>query len=211
MVERGGVHRILEMPWVYTAFQTAVYRAGASQQMKQLLYPELGGRPLRVLDIGCGPAAFFARYSDAERFSYVGIEPNASYVRDARAQFPGIELHGGTVPEVRDRITGSFDLVVLEGVLHHIDDETAIEALAFAAERLTPGGRLVALDPVLLERQHPVARALARLDRGKHVRSLEGYRALAVGPFRQELVNVSVVSGLLRVPYDQAFLEVAAV
>lgn len=211
MVERGGVHRILEMPWVYTAFQTAVYRAGASQQMKQLLYPELGGRPLRVLDIGCGPAAFFARYSDAERFSYVGIEPNASYVRDARAQFPGIELHGGTVPEVRDRITGSFDLVVLEGVLHHIDDETAIEALAFAAERLTPGGRLVALDPVLLERQHPVARTLARLDRGKHVRSLEGYRALAVGPFRQELVNVSVVSGLLRVPYDQAFLDVAAV
>lgn len=67
----------------------------------------------------------------------------------------------------------------MEGVLHHIDDDTAVAVLACAAQRLVSGGRLVAIDPVLLERQNPVARALALVDRGKHVRALAGCRALA--------------------------------
>lgn len=210
MTERGGLHRVLELSWVYTAFQGLVSRPGAADRMRNELYPELGTRPLRVLDIGCGPAAFYARYHGVEGVTYIGIEPNSAYVAAARERFPGIELHAGTVPQVRDRVTGPFDLIVLEGVLHHIDDATAREALAFAAEWLAPGGRLVALDPVLIKRQHPVARALARLDRGKHVRTLHGYRTLGISAFPDAAVNVRNVSGQLRVPYDHSVLVVTA-
>ena len=174
--------------------------------MRDELYPELGSRPLRVLDIGCGPAAFYARYRDAAGLEYVGIEPNKAYVDDAEQRFPGIELHAGTVPQVRERISGRFDLVVLEGVLHHIDDASAVEALAFAGERLAPGGRIVALDPVLLPRQNPIARALAVLDRGKHVRTLDGYRDLAAAALPHARVDVRALSGQLRVPYDHSML-----
>ena len=206
MTERGGLHRVLEVSWVYTAFQHAVYRSGWSERMRNELYPELGTRPLRVLDIGCGPAAFYARYHDVAGLEYVGIEPNEAYVKDAEQRFPGIELHTGTVPQVRERISGRFDLVVLEGVLHHIDDATAREALAFAGERLAPGGRIVALDPVLLPRQNPIARTLAILDRGTHVRTLDGYRELAVAALPQARVEVRPLSGQLRVPYNHSML-----
>ena len=208
MTERGGLHRVLELSWVYTAFQGLVSRPGAADRMRNELYPELGTRPLRVLDIGCGPAAFYARYRDVAGLEYVGIEPNEAYVKDAEQRFPGIELHTGTVPQVRERISGRFDLVVLEGVLHHIDDATAREALAFAGERLAPGGRIVALDPVILPRQNPIARAIAMLDRGKHVRTLDGYRKLAVEALPQARVDVRALSGQLRVPYDHSVLTV---
>jgi SAM-dependent methyltransferase len=207
MSERGGLHRILEFSWVYTQFQTLISRPGASSALREELYPELGSRPLRVLDIGCGPAAFWARYRNVTGISYVGIEPNRAYVEDARRQFADIELHAGTTGDVRDSVHGTFDLVVLEGVLHHIDDSTAREALEFAAERLATGGRLVALDPVLLPRQNPVARMLARFDRGKHVRTLDGYRELALSAFSEDQISVRRLSGQLRVPYDHSVLE----
>ena len=202
----GGLHRVLELSWVYTLFQSLISRPGAAERMRNELYPELGSRPLRVLDIGCGPAAFYARYHDVAGMEYVGIEPNKDYVDDAEQRFPGIELHAGTVPQVRERISGAFDLIVLEGVLHHIDDPTATEALAFAGSRLALGGRIVALDPVLLDGQHPVARALALLDRGKHVRKLDGYRLLAESARPGLTVTVRSLGGQLRVPYDHSVL-----
>lgn len=209
MVERGGLHRLLNLPMVYTAFQRLISRSGATGIDQPVLYPELGTRKIRVLDIGCGPAAFWARHQRLGGITYVGIEPNATYVEDARARFPDIELHAGTVPEVRNNVMDRFDLIVLEGVLHHVDDATACEALEFASQHLAPGGRLVALDPVLLDRQHPVARALARLDRGKYVRTLDGYRSLALTAFPATSVTVRPLSGQLRVPYDHSLLEVA--
>ncbi len=204
----GGLHRVLEFSWFYTLFQNLVSRTGAAERMRTELYPELGSRPLRVLDIGCGPAAFYARYHNVEELEYVGIEPNTEYVDDAEQRFPRVELHAGTVPEVRELISGAFDLVVFEGVLHHIDDATAVEALAFAGSRIAPGGRIVALDPVLLDDQHPVARALARLDRGKHVRTLDGYRSLAESALPGSNVAVRSLRGQLRVPYDHSVLTV---
>ena len=64
MAERGGLHRVLELPWLYTLFQTVISRKGAAERMQDELYPQLGSRRLRVLDIGCGPAAFYARYHE---------------------------------------------------------------------------------------------------------------------------------------------------
>ena len=208
--ERSGLHRVLELAWVYSLFQRAISRADAASSLREELYPELGRRPLRVLDIGCGPAAFWARYRSIGAIQYVGVEPNERYVKDARERFADGEIYAGTVADVRETVAGPFDLVVLEGVLHQIDDDAAREALHFAAERLRPGGRLVALDPVVIERQNPIARALARMDRGKHVRSLEGYRAVAIGPFPAESLSVRRLTGQLRVPYDHSVLEVVA-
>lgn len=205
--ERSGLHGLLELAPVYSAFQRMISRSDAAETIRRELYPELGTRPIRVLDIGCGPAAFWARYRSIGNIRYVGVEPNERYVEDARGRFPEIELHAGTVADLAGAVSGPFDLVVLEGVLHHIDDIMAREALRFSAEHLRRGGRVVALDPVIIERQNPIARLLARMDRGRHVRSLEGYRSLAVGLFADESVSVRRLTGQLRVPYDHSVLE----
>lgn len=116
-------------------------------------------------------------------------------------------MHCGTVSEAVESVTGTFDLIVLEGVLHHIDDSVAVEALTFARDRLAPGGRVVTLDVVLVERQHPIARALAKLDRGRNVRTLEGYRDLVGAVFGIDRTEVRHLTGRLRVPYDHALVQ----
>lgn len=188
-------------------FQNMIVRPGSAARLQQELYPELGTRDLRVLDIGCGPAAFYARYGELGGLHYVGIEPNEHYVNKARERFSGIELHAGTVPQVKDQVLGEFDLVILEGVLHHLDDDAAIDALRFGAEHLATGGRLVTMDPVLLERQHPIAMLVARSDRGRHVRKLDELHSLARKALSPEGIRIRTLSGQLRIPYDHAVIE----
>lgn len=195
------------MEWFYKILQRAVYGGRWAERTRYALYPELGIHHLRALDIGCGPAAFFGRYRDVAGIEYVGIEPNRAYVDDAEQRFPVIELHAGRVPQVRERISGLFDLVILEGVLHHIGEATAIESLAFAGERLAPGGRIAALGPLLLLRQNTIARTFADLNRGKHVRTLDGYCYVARSALKKACVDVWALSGQLRLPYDHSVLS----
>jgi hypothetical protein len=68
-----------------------------------------------------------------------------------------------------------------------------------ARDQLPSGGRLVTLDPVLVAGQHPVARALAKRDRGEFVRSPDGYRALATARFG--LVQITEHHDYLRLPF----------
>lgn len=206
MAERGGLHRALELPGLYTAFQRLVSRTDDPDDAD--LYPELANGHIRVLDIGCGPAAFYRRHRHSGELDYVGIEPNRKYVDQARQEFPEIQVFHGDVSTNDEQVEGDFDLIVLEGVMHHIDDRQARQALALGRDRLRPTGRLVALDPVLLPRQNPIARGLARLDRGKHVRTMDAYRSLAGEVFPPSWFEYSAISGRLRLPYDHALLVV---
>jgi hypothetical protein len=63
----------------------------------------------------------------------------------------------------------------------------------------------VTCDPVRLQGQHPVARLLIALDRGKFVRPFEGYLALARPRFPNAAAKI--VHDLLTVPYTHCFID----
>jgi SAM-dependent methyltransferase len=93
----------------------------------------------------------------------------------------------------------SFDLVMANGVLHHLDDAQAKAMLRIAGTALRPNGRLVTLDGCFVPGQSWVARTLLRMDRGKYVRTQPAYEALARSCFAQ--VEASVRHDLLNLPY----------
>ena len=202
MSERRGIHRLLDSSPIYSAFQSGVARPETAELVRSQLFPYLDGRDLRVLDLGCGPAAFLSAYGHIGGFTYVGFDPNERYIDKARQRFPNAELHVGTVSDVKDKISGPFDLAVAQGVLHHVDDPTAAELARFAASHLVSDGRFVAIDPVLFAGQHAVAAMLARLDRGKYVRRVDGYRAIVETAFSPESITTTIESGWLRMPYN---------
>ena len=82
-------------------------------------------------------------------------------------------------------------------VLHHVDDETAAELFRLSRMVLEAGGRLVTSDPCFQPEQSPIARFLISRDRGRCVRSPEGYEAIARAVFDD--VTVHVRHDLLRV------------
>jgi SAM-dependent methyltransferase len=158
----------------------------------------------RVLDIGCGPAEILAHLPDD--IDYHGYDAEANYINAARARYGnrGSFAVKAVSPDAVEDI-GTFDVVMSLACLHHLTDDEADTVFASAAKLLRPGGRVITLDCAYVKDQNPIARLLAALDRGKHVRAPEGYASLARRHFSQ--VDVSVLHDLLAVPYTHCIIE----
>ena len=164
------------------------------------LHPRPGDR---VLDIGCGPADILDYLPDVD---YTGFDPSDRYIAWATAR------HGAHGRFFRQMVSpellldlGAFDLIIANGVLHHLDDAQARALFKLAQGAMTAGARLVTFDGCYAERQHPLAAYLASRDRGRFVRSSAAYEELARERF--PAVSAHVHHDLLRVPYSHVILE----
>jgi len=200
--ERRGLHRVLERSGVYAFLQNGLGTTDLPERVRSAYFPELGSTMRSVLDMGCGPASFLAAHRSAGAFSYTGFDPNPKYIETARARFPDADLRVGTTDDLGPAITGTFDLVVAFGVLHHVPDQAVRDLARFAADRLAPGGRFVTFDAVFFDGQRTFARAMARSDRGKFVRTPDAYATLVREGFGSGNLRMDTVHDLLRVPYD---------
>jgi SAM-dependent methyltransferase len=177
---RTGAWELLRKPAVYEAVQRLFgARHGREFFVRNYLRPSPGDR---VLDIGCGTARL-AR--DLGRVKYVGFEPNPAYVEQGRQENRDLDvtLHAGLLDEAAARRLEPVDLVVVSAVLHHLDDGQARELFDLLALVTKPTARIATIDPVLVRGQNPVARMLVRMDRGRSVRTPDGYATLVTGGF----------------------------
>ncbi len=191
--------------------RTPVYRA-----MKELLLPATSehrivetmfaaGDGARVLDLGCGYGDYARHF--AGRCRYVGVDHNPDYIATARRVNAGLDVEW-ICADLADPVvttSGPYDLVVLGGVLHHLDDDSVVEMARAVAELLTPTGRLVALEPVFHPDQPLSARLLIAADRGRHVRDVAGYVRL-LAPALPRL-HTEIHTDLLRLPYTHVLLQ----
>jgi SAM-dependent methyltransferase len=98
-------------------------------------------KPGRLLDVGCGTgdlAAVFGRHG----WHACGIEPSKQAAQHARGA--GVEVVIGTLADAPWE-EGSFDAIIFNHSLEHIDDP--VEALARAGRLLRPGGVLTIAVP----------------------------------------------------------------
>lgn len=96
-------------------------------------------RPRQALDIGCGTGNLLARLDGAVD-QRVGLEPDSSSADIAAARFAdhdGVRVINGGF---EDRPEGSWDLVTLVAVLHHLPLQQTLTSLR---SMIKPGGRLV--------------------------------------------------------------------
>lgn len=188
--------RILELPGSYRLLSSlaSLVTNGRVAYARQYLGVKAGER---VLDLGCGPGDILSALPECE---YVGVDVEKRYIDAARKRFG----RRGTFrcQPVEDFVLeapGSFDLVMANGVLHHLDDPQAEAMLGLAARAMKRNGRTVTLDGCYVQGQSRVARALLRRDRGKFVRETEAYLKLAHTHFTE--VSPDVRHDLLSFPY----------
>lgn len=169
MALRRLVDRLLEHPRVYEAWQApfvAQKFAPVERQLRRL--------PVRrVLDVGCGPGTNARRFTAAE---YVGIDINADYLAIARARHRGRFLQADLATADLAAL-GTFDTILVNSFLHHLDDDAVSRMLRQISRLLAPDGRAHMLELVLPERRS-MARLMARLDRGRYARSLDAWQAI---------------------------------
>jgi len=191
---------LLARPLFYRMNQSAFGAEGARRAYAEYVR----ARPRdRILDIGCGTGDILHHLPNVD---YVGLDLSAEYIAHARGRkIPGAEFHQADVNDVDLSDWGQFDLVMSFGVVHHLDDQCAERLVTKAGLALKPGGRVVTIDPVLMDGQSPIARWLIEHDRGEHVRAPEGYNRLWLKHFQD--VRQHIVSNLLRVPYTHCIME----
>jgi cyclopropane fatty-acyl-phospholipid synthase-like methyltransferase len=188
---------------MFDAVQTM---SGAGRMLRVLLSDHIRARPgMSVLDLGCGTA----RVSHfLEGCLYIGIDSNPAYVDYAsRMLRTGSRLVSGDFSDARRLPERNFDVVLAIGLLHHLSDRESSTLLEIAAEKLARHGRLVTIDPCIERFQNPFVRALMRMDRGRYVRTRQGYEAIAQPTFSD--VRSFVRYDTLFYPYAHCILELS--
>jgi len=190
------LYHLVTIPAIYKGLMAALGAERARQRLARELYKVPAGA--KVLDVGCGPGSLRPYLPEVD---YTGIDLNARHIEHARAHYAGRGrfLVGDATRDLQGE-SGTFDVVLMQALLHHMDDDQARATLRRLCELLKPGGRLVTFDNVWLERQNPVAWALNKLDSGLNVRFAAGYRRLAAG--LPVSIEERLYRDLLRIPYD---------
>lgn len=194
--------RLLSIPAVYELFQRAVgAHSSRSTYVRDHVRPQEGEL---VLDIGCGPGDILPHLPAGVQ--YHGLDHSAAYISAAKQRYGERGLF--EVKDVADLVAeqpSSYDVIMANGVLHHLDDETVGHVLRTARLLLKPGGRWVSFDGCYTPGQSRVAKMLLDRDRGRHIRTEPQYLAL----IRRSFPTAKAVlrHDLLRIPYTHIILE----
>jgi SAM-dependent methyltransferase len=136
------IRQLLESPVVYELSQFLWYRKGKQLEYVTKYAQARSGES--VLDIGCGVGAVAAYFPGGV---YHGFDSNKAYVEYANRKYGGraVFTYGevGTDVEVEK---ARYDLVMANGLLHHLNDREVMHLLQIAYEALKPGGLLVTRD-----------------------------------------------------------------
>lgn len=207
MQDDNGLKRLLTLSWAYRIFQAVVGAGRSKDWISRRFWDVAAGQ--KVVDIGCGPGTAIRHLPAGVK--YVGFDISEAYIAHARAEFSGDPDKTFLVGTAENFIAdlpaqmGHADLVIINGLLHHLEDGEALTALRLGHEALRPGGRLVCLEACFLVHQAPLSRWLLERDRGRNVRSEPEWKALFAQVFEQ--FETFVLTGLLRIPYTHIIIE----
>lgn len=192
----SGVRDILALPFCYRL----LINLGVNRLRRVYAREYVKASPGdRILDLGCGLGDFVEHVPGT---FYCGLDSNVRYIRYAQKKYSGeARFFCRNVDGVLDEEFSDFDIVLANGVLHHLNDEQAARLIRLADTALKSEGRFVTFDPCLTENQSALSGWLTRHDRGGFVRTNEGYRRLASAVFPRVESEVRTDIDLFSVPF----------
>lgn len=187
----------------YSAFRRLIRADRSMQKLVEEYFHVTPGE--RLLDVGCGTGDLAHALPSVV---YVGVDHNAAYIggratvhsSPASPTFINADLNELSAVDI-----GKFDIAVAVGVLHHLDDDVAINLIGAVRDKLSGGGRFVTIDPAFHPDQRANERILMALDRGRYVRHPPDYQRLVASGFDSMVMTIR--HDLNPFPYTHCIIE----
>jgi SAM-dependent methyltransferase len=183
---------LMNHTWAYRAWQAPF----AEAKLRPLFAQNDLSRVRRVLDVGCGPGTNAHHFADVD---YTGIDINDGYIADARRRH-GRDFRVADVTRLAPGTIEPADMVLVNSLLHHLDDDETHRTLSSLPQLVTADGMVHILDLVLPDEWSP-ARALAKLDRGRYPRRVDDWRSIFSSHFHEQIFEPYTYAGLWAMVY----------
>lgn len=127
----------------------------------------------RLLDVGCGPGTNAALLHG---WNYLGVDLNPKYIETAHQRYP--EKRFAVADATQLNVEGTFDVVLINSLMHHLDDAGCLNLLLSLHALLADSGFIVIQEPLVPETGKRIQNFLMDQDRGDHFRRLDHWREL---------------------------------
>ena len=131
-----------------------------------------------ILDLGCG-TGLLKRYHP--NCHYVGIDTNIRYIEYAKKNLTGTFIVGDILELKKYVDSNTFDFIILNGVLHHLDDSCVANLLKSLDSIMSRSGKIIIIDHIYKNDLNLINKILLKFDRGTFSRQVAEYYNL----FRQ--------------------------
>ena len=165
----NAFHYLLEQPFFFKLSQLPF----TTQKFARILQHNDLSKVRSVLDVGCGPGTNAPRFAHA---NYLGIDINDRYIQLARNRYQR-DFLVADVTTSQSIPVGSYDFILLNSFLHHVDTPSTLRILSSLNSFLTPDGHVHSIE-LVLAKSPGIPRWLAEHDRGKFPRTLSTWRDL---------------------------------
>ncbi len=169
---------LLERPSIYRLWQAPFARAKLAPFLR---HNDTSGLR-RVLDVGCGPGTNAPHF---ENVDYLGVDINPLYIAYAKQRFGG-RFEVADAAELAMSRTERFDCILVNSLLHHLDDPQVASLLGRLRSCIAEGGSIHVLE-LLAPTGSGVDALLAKADRGRFSRPRARWQEL-IGEFFEPIL-----------------------
>ncbi|MFI6833606.1 class I SAM-dependent methyltransferase [Kribbella sp. NPDC050241] len=97
--------------------------------------------PGLTADVGCGSGRD-AAWLNADGFPTIGLEPSQGLLAEAKRRHPDVTFRCAALPELKGVADGTFNNVLCETVIMHLEPSAVANSVRRLVEILQPGGTL---------------------------------------------------------------------
>lgn len=180
---------VMEHPAVYRIWQAPFVQS----KIEPILKHNDLTRVSRVLDVGCGPGTNTSLFPAA--CLYHGIDINERYIHLARQRHPERNFDVADVGEYRAEAENYFDFILINSLLHHLDNDAVFHILRQTHDQLGDSGAVHVIE-LVMPPSPSIAQYLARSDRGDYPRPLGEWKRIFTEVFQPQVFEPFDVKGL---------------
>jgi 2-polyprenyl-3-methyl-5-hydroxy-6-metoxy-1,4-benzoquinol methylase len=199
--EKNGLfYNLLDSTIIYKSFQFLIKRFNTDSRLFRDFF--VFEENAIILDCGCGPGTY-RRYIKSD--NYIGLDINKNHIEAAKQSYPRDTFFTQDLTKFNNIKLNNADVVLMIGILHHLDDKACINMFKNLNNIINPNGIIYTIDPVFIPHQRKIAKFLASRDKGDFVRDPKSYNKLVGSKYQ---VDDIIINNLLRLPYDHYFMKI---